>query len=254
MPFQNEFRTDSPTGASLANQIDDFIAIDTKSALDERYDLEHYSLVNGNTEPENVMAQGRHVPGLVGCMFYGLYNDLINLSFPGEGAIGYATDTPGFYHYIDGSGWTPLSMSTDALLADEETLHIQPGAGGGGEAILEMKHDNQQWTTTHTIASSASVDTNCNLSNSFYNVLTAPAILEEPVGAQIGATYIWILEQGGGGGFNMTFDAIFRFESGIAPSLSTAAGSIDVVSAIYHDSGGGGYFLCSIMYDVKTTP
>jgi hypothetical protein len=246
MPFANQFRTDTPTGASLANQIDDFIAVDTKKALDERYSLEHQSLETGNTDPDNKEAQGRHIPGKVGCMFYGTHTALEAISSPGDGSIGYATDIPGFYHFIHGTGWTPLSMGTDVVLADDITLEIT-GAGAGGEAVLGMKHDHVQWVTQATLVDEAIILTDASLSNSFTVTLAGSRAMAAPTSAKEGATYIWIITQDAGGGNTLSFDSVFKFPDGLAPVLTTAGNAVDIVTGIYN----GGVFLCSVMYDVK---
>jgi hypothetical protein len=179
-------------------------------------------------------------------MFYGTHAALLALSFPGQGAIGYATDVPGFYHYIVGTGWTSLSMSTDTLLADDITLEIK-GTGGGGEAILGMKQDHVQWTTPVALVDGANISTDASLSNSFTVTLGGSRILDDPTSAEEGATYIWKVTQDAGGSKLLSYGNDFLFPGGTAPVLTTDANAVDLITAIYI----GSKFYCSVMYDVK---
>jgi microcystin-dependent protein len=106
--FNEDFQTDTPTGQSIASDIDIFINAQTKEALDERYSLEHNSLEDGGNDTSFDNAQGRHVAGMVGCLGVGtsVQRDALTTAErpPGIGAIWENTDN-GYLERYTSSGW-----------------------------------------------------------------------------------------------------------------------------------------------------
>jgi hypothetical protein len=244
--FDNNFDPASPLGSSRAGSIDEYIAADTKDAINERLELEHVALDSSETgadDPDNSNAQGRHKPGHVGVLFYGTYAELTAIQATG-GQIGYANDPPnvGFYHYIEGSGWTSLALNTDEYVADNETLEIVAGS----PSTLAMKHDNQQWTTTYDLTDAASITTDCDNSNSFKVILGGNRTLANPTNLQVGATYLWIIQQDAAGSRTLNYGSYFKWPGGSAPVLSTDANAIDAISGICIAADN---ILCSVLYD-----
>jgi hypothetical protein len=251
MSFTNEFKlsgTGAPLGSDPANNIDGYILDGTKKAMNERLALEHNDLATGGTEPTISGAQGRHIPGAVGVLYYGT-----KATFPSNttgGQIFYATDVPnvGFYHSIAGA-WTPLAISTDEYLADGETLEIFVGS----PSTLGMKHDNQQWTTTYDLQGDivgTGVFTDCNKSNSFKVTLGVNSVLENPdaLSQKAGATYVWIITQDGTGGRTLTYGTAFKWAGGVAPVLSTDPAAVDIITAI----SDGTNLYASVLYDFSS--
>lgn len=249
MAFSFAFELLSPLGTSPANAIDTYILDDVKKALAERYTLEHVALDSaeaGATDPTSANAQGRHIPGKVSCLFYGTYAQLTALTSPGVGAMGYASDTGNFYRYFSGTGWTILAVSSETVVPDDTTLEIV-GTSGSGAGILGMKHDYQQWTDMVTLTDGASIATNCNLGNSFSVTLGGNRILANPTNPHAGASYVWRVVQDATGSRTLAFGSNFAFPGGVAPTLTTTGGAVDIIVAIYD----GTKFNCSVMYDMK---
>jgi hypothetical protein len=237
--FTNSFATDNPVGTSLANQLDAFIRTDTKAALDERFSLEHYSLETGVNDDEAQGGQGRHIPGKVGCLFYGTLAQIQALSNPGVGSIAYATDQNNFY-FLNTGGWQILALTSDTILPDNVTLEV---IGGN---VLGMKHDNQQWTSIYTLTDGTTINTDCDNSNSFKVTLAGNRTLANPTNLKSGATYVWIITQDSNGSRTLTFGSTFRFPSGVAPVLTTTPNAVDMISGIFD----GAKLRCTAAYNI----
>ena len=137
MAFDNEFALtgeNAPLGDSPANNIDGYILDSTKKSLNERYSLEHRALNGGITDDADPNAEGRHIPGLVGCVFVGTETARDALTGMGVGAIAFVTDLQNFYHYTAGTGWQILAINSETIFADEESLTYDVNT-------LKMKRD-----------------------------------------------------------------------------------------------------------------
>jgi hypothetical protein len=139
-------------------------------------------------------------------------------------------------------------MGTDAVLADDVTLRIE-STGGGGEAVLGMKHDHAQWTTTVPLIDASPILTDASLSNSFSVTLTAARTFANPTSGLEGATYIWFIKQNVSGSKVGTFSSDFLFPGGVAPVLSTDPNAVDMVMGFYLNSK----YHCSVVYNIKAT-
>ena len=62
--------------------------------------------------------------------------------------------------------------------------------------------------------------------------LTANRTLGAPTNLKNGGTYIWIIKQDGSGNQTLAYNAVFKFENGIAPTLSTGTNDVDILSAV----------------------
>lgn len=247
MPFTNEFSLVFPIPASAANLIDAYILEGVKKALDERFELEHISLASTETgadDPTQSNAQGRHIPGKVSCLFYGTYSELIAITSPGTGAIGYATDTNNFYYYS--AGWNVLALTSETIVPDDITLEIT-GTSGSGAGILGMKHDNQQWVTEFELTDDTNIETDCDNSNTFTVTLGDNRVLSNPTNMKAGATYIWRVSQDLVGSHTLSYGTAFKWPSGIAPILTTDGEAMDVILA----TSDGTSLFCSVLYDIK---
>lgn len=260
MPDYNDsFEISNPVGTSLANQLDSFIRKGTKSSLAERYEVEHYALtLEDGTEgvpatsndPAAINAQGRHIPGMIGCLFVGTWAELNIIgnppdwvNRPGKGAIGYATDRNNFYHYsVDPAGWQILALGADTWILDGTSLVITDDPSGN---VVGMNREHQQWVTTKVLTWASTIEYDCDDSNSFSVTILGNSQLGAPLNPKLGATYVWIIKQGAA--YTLSFDGTFAFPGGIAPVITPTTGAVDMVSGIYD----GTKFLCSILYDIK---
>jgi len=131
--FGNEFNVTKPVGSDEANTLDTIIEADTKVPLNDRLSLEHVPLNSGEstaTDKVSPIAQGRHVPGLVGVLFTGTTAQIaaftaahvgIGKNGIGTGALALDTDESALYHW-NGSAWTALGLTAAIYTAGDGIL------------------------------------------------------------------------------------------------------------------------------------
>ena len=83
------------------------------------------------------------------------------------------------------------------------------------------------------LASGAVVATDTTQASMFTLTLANNATLANPSGMSDGASLVWRITQDATGNRSLTYGSLFRWPGGTAPALSTAPGSIDVLSAVY---------------------
>lgn len=103
--------------------------------------------------------------------------------------------------------------------------------------------------TVTNVWNSASQSINCALSNVFYNLLNASITTLTMSNPGDGQTINMYFKQGAGGSFTMAWPASFRWNAGVVPTLSTAAGNIDFLTASYN--GGGSTWICALLKGVQ---
>jgi len=98
------------------------------------------------------------------------------------------------------------------------------------------KHNT--WTKAQGLAQvaltdAANIATDASLSNVFSVTLAGNRTLDNPTNLVAGFTYIWNITQDGIGARTLVYGNLFKFTSGIVPTLTTAAGAKDSLSCIY---------------------
>jgi len=106
--FPDTYSETTPQGSDLANTLDTVIQTD-KRAIDQRIELEHYSLVDGNNDAASLLAQGRHVPGKVQAVFIGTTAEINALTGMTKGSLAYDTDL-GLLKIFNGSDWDTIGV------------------------------------------------------------------------------------------------------------------------------------------------
>ena len=89
--YTKTFDVAKPVNTDDANQLHTFISDDTKTALNERYSIEHVALndaTSGADNSDNAFAQGRHLPGKVSCLAKGTTTTINAITAMATGAIG----------------------------------------------------------------------------------------------------------------------------------------------------------------------
>lgn len=173
--YTNTWNESSPQGSDLANQLDTFIQVH-KGGENERIKTEHYSFGSSSTI-ENVLAAGRHRPGIVACMFKGTTAQIAAILAtratpatisgqtaygPGEGALYYNTDDLGIYRY---DGTLNANEQVGSLGADA-TIQTSIAGSSSPSTFLAKMNQNIQPSTTRTtyleVTSSQSVTGSVN--------------------------------------------------------------------------------------------
>jgi len=154
-------------------------------------------------------------------------NAIVTAATAGAGDLGGTYPAPTVLKLTESAG--PTSLTLGAVPATG-WLHRDGAANVVGSVQL--------FTPLVTIAVAGSnFNTDCALGNVFKITLVTPTeILTAPTNGVEGATYLWHIDQNGGGTGILTYHADFAFPGGTAPVMTTAVGSNLVLSAVY--SGG----------------
>ena len=104
----------------------------------------------------------------------------------------------------------------------------------------------QGWSDTAILSDAPTIATNCNNGNVFTVTLAGNRTLGAPTNLQNGGTYIWIIKQSGGSN-TLSYNAVFKFPGGTAPTLSTAAGAVDILSGV----SDGTNVYCNMVNDLQ---
>lgn len=88
---------------------------------------------------------------------------------------------------------------------------------------------------TQALTDAATIATDASTSNVFTVTLGGSRTLGAPTNLAAGATYIWIITQDGTGSRTLSYNSVFKWPGGAAPTLSTAAGAVDVICAVSPD-------------------
>jgi hypothetical protein len=182
----------------------------------------------------------------------GTAGDFVEIWFT-QDATGGRTITTGTNYIIVGTNASyptdPLAKAvlSGTLLDDGGTLKLYGGwfPVSGDEVFGNLKINGQAWSELNTLTAGATIATNCDNGNVHEVTMTVNATLSNPTNPEQGATYIWIVEQGGVGSFTLAYGTNFAWPGGAAPTLSTAVGSIDILTGVYR----GTKFLMSSQLD-----
>lgn len=95
------------------------------------------------------------------------------------------------------------------------------------------------WTKSQNVArvaltDAANIATDSSLGNVFSVTLAGNRTLDNPTNLVDGGTYSWIVTQDGTGSRTLAYGALFKWPGGTVPVLSTAAGAVDLITAVYN--------------------
>jgi hypothetical protein len=142
-------------------------------------------------------------------------------------------DSGGIAPTITGGSITGI---TDLALAD--------GGTGSSTAVLARAVLNKGETA---ITDAATIATDASLGNVFTCTLAGNRTLGAPTNVAAGATYIWKFTQDGTGSRTLAYNAVFKSPSGTAPTLTTTAAAIDIISGV----SNGTNVYCTAILDVR---
>lgn len=117
---------------------------------------------------------------------------------------------------------------------DPEDLTASQAWGVIDDAALNTA---QNWTkaqgsTPVALTDGANIATDASLSNVFTVTLGGNRTLDNPTNLVAGRTYVWVVTQDGSGGHALAYGSSFDFPGGTAPTLSTGAGDVDLLTGI----------------------
>lgn len=108
-----------------------------------------------------------------------------------------------------------------------------------------IKVSGQAYSAMNTLSDAATIATDCDNGNVHEVTLTDNRTLGAPTNLQDGATYIWIITQDATGSRTLAYNSVFKFPGGTAPTLSTAANSVDILTGV----SDGTNIYCSLAAD-----
>ncbi len=92
---------------------------------------------------------------------------------------------------------------------------------------LNLQVDGQGFSPTLTLTDAANIDWDTNSGQVAVVTLAGNRIVNAPTNLQNGAFYSIQVTQDGTGSRTLSWNAIFKWSAGTAPTLSTAASSVD---------------------------
>jgi hypothetical protein len=93
-----------------------------------------------------------------------------------------------------------------------------------------------QKVTPVELTDGASIATDASLSNVFYVTLGGNRTLANPSNLVDGGTYVWVITQDGTGSRTLSYGNVFAWPAKTAPTLTTTAGAVDIITGIYRNS------------------
>jgi hypothetical protein len=132
-----------------------------------------------------------------------------------------------------------LDAEFDAI-ATAVASKLDQTALGGANGLAQLNanaklYPAQMWANVSAPSiDTATVTYDCTASNSFYTVLTENVTIAAPTDPVNGQT-IWILiKQDGTGSWTVTWNAVFCFPAGSAPTQTATADKADMYTATYN--------------------
>lgn len=90
----------------------------------------------------------------------------------------------------------------------------------------------QQYFAAQALTSGSSIAWNCQTQQAASLTLATNATLANPTNQKNGSTYTLIITQDGTGSRTLAYGTNYKFPGGTAPTLSTAAGAVDILTFI----------------------
>ena len=98
------------------------------------------------------------------------------------------------------------------------------------EADVPQSFTSQRYFTQATLTDGATISWNLNTAQTAKVTLAGNRTLNNPTNKQAGATYLLLVVQDATGGRTLTFSSDYKFPGGTAPTLSTGANQIDLLT------------------------
>lgn len=134
-----------------------------------------------------------------------------------------------------------LDAEFDAIATAVATKQ-DSGDGGVANGLAELNANAklkpaQMWANAVTMAIVASaVDFDTAISNQFYLVLTGNVTINAPTNPQNGQTIQILIRQDATGSRTVTWNAVFCFAGGSAPTQTVTAAKADLYTATYYST------------------
>lgn len=98
---------------------------------------------------------------------------------------------------------------------------------------LVNTYTKSQGVTPVALTDATSIATDASASNNFTVTLGGNRTLANPTNLVAGHVYNWVITQDATGSRTLAYGNLFKWPGGTTPVLSTGAGAVDLISAIY---------------------
>jgi hypothetical protein len=109
-------------------------------------------------------------------------------------------------------------------------------AGTGFAALAGAEFTGPVSVSFETLTDAATVSTNALLGNNFIVTLAGNRVLANPTGLRDGGVYRFWIKQDATGSRTLSYGTYFKWAGGTAPTLSTGASKLDVITAQYNSA------------------
>ena len=139
------------------------------------------------------------------------------------------------------------SLGTAAVTATAAELSLLAGYAGSSipDYTVAGNWTKQQYFGQSTLTDGASIAWDLESNQSAKVTLAGNRALANPTNLVDGAAYTLVIVQDATGGRTLSYGSMYKFPGGTAPTLSTGANAIDVLSCVAH----GGNLLCTLTQD-----
>ena len=121
-----------------------------------------------------------------------------------------------------------------AFIATNRDAIAAVDAGTGYAALAGAEFTGPVSVSFETLTDAATISTNALLGNNFIVTLGGNRVLANPTGLKDGGVYRFWIKQDATGSRTLSFGSYFKWAGGTAPTLSTGASKLDVVTAQYN--------------------
>lgn len=141
---------------------------------------------------------------------------------------------------------TPTS-TTDKLYQTSGELYFNGSTVTGAELDVQQQWTASQYADSSTLTDAATISWDMSTTlNDVSVTLGGNRTLGAPTNVKVGQKGVLRVVQDGTGGRTLTFNSVFKFPGGTAPTLTTASGSVD---RVYYHAISSSRFECTSILD-----
>ncbi len=145
----------------------------------------------------------------------------------GLGTVDSATNLGGFTEVFKGPNLSVLEFRT--VQSSDTSLTITQNTNDV-DIVLKQGQTAQVYFAEATLTDAATISWDVDIAQTATVTLAGNRTLQNPTNLQAGATYILRVVQDGAGSRTLSYDTVYKWPGGTAPTLSTGSGAIDILT------------------------
>jgi len=166
-------------------------------------------------------------------------------------ATGQQVTATNLNNLVDAATFDSDVVDNVSLQVSGDQLSVKDGGITSAKHATDATNCNATRTIlnrgTTALTDTATIATDASTGNVFTVTLGGNRTLGAPSNLKAGATYIWIITQDGTGSRTLSFNSVFKWPSGTAPTLTTTAAAIDIISGV----SNGTNIYCTALLDLR---